>query len=96
MFLRFQIWGCLCQQSSILPDGDSFSTLTKGTSRSISIAKKGSMECKYWLNREDFGIEEAYSYGLGQNDKRAVKKIIFEYFEFIEQEWDRFMGEVRQ
>ena len=54
------------------------------------------MECKYWLNREDFGIEEAYSYGLGQNDKRAVKKIIFEYFEFIEQEWDRFMGEVRQ
>ena len=58
--------------------------------------KKGSMECKYWLNREDFGIEEAYSYGLGQNDKRAVKKIIFEYFEFIEQEWDRFMGEVRQ
>lgn len=48
------------------------------------------MECKYWLNREDFSIEEAYSYGMAQKDAREVKKLIFEYFEVIEQEWDNF------
>jgi len=58
--------------------------------------RKGEMECKYWLIREEFEIEEAYSYGMGQQDKRQVKKIIFEYYEVIEQEWDRFIGEARQ
>ena len=51
------------------------------------------MECKYWLDRENFAIEEAYSYNMGNRDKREVEKIIFEYFEFIETEWDRFQNE---
>lgn len=54
------------------------------------------MECKYWLDRENFAIEEAYSYNMGGKDKREVKKIIFEYFEFIETEWDRFRDEARK
>ena len=57
--------------------------------------RKGGMECKYWLDRESVAIEEAYSYNMGSRDKREVKKIIFEYFEFIENEWDKFRGEVR-
>ena len=52
--------------------------------------QKGGKECKYWLNRKDFDIEEAYSYNLNSTDKRDVKKIIFEYFELIEKEWDKF------
>ncbi len=52
--------------------------------------RKGDMECKYWLDRENFGLQEAYCYNMGGKDKREVKKIIFEYFEFIETEWDRF------
>jgi len=40
--------------------------------------------------REGFGIEEAYSFRMNNKDKRQVKKLIFEYFEFIEDEWDRF------
>ena len=58
--------------------------------------RKGGMECKYWLDRENFAIEEAYNYNMGNKDKREVKKIIFEYFEFIESEWDRFQREVRK
>jgi hypothetical protein len=45
---------------------------------------------------ENFAIEEAYSYNMGSKDKREVKKIIFEYFESIEAEWDRFQGEARK
>jgi hypothetical protein len=34
---------------------------------------------------------------MGSKDKREVKKIIFEYFEFIEGEWDKFFQvEVRK
>lgn len=58
--------------------------------------RKGGMECKYWLDRKNFAIEEAYSYNMGSKDKREVKKIIFEYFEFIETEWDRFQNEARK
>lgn len=52
--------------------------------------KKAEKECKYWLDTENFDIDEAFSYNLNNKDKRTVKKVIFEYFEFIEQEWNRF------
>ena len=58
--------------------------------------RKGSMECKYWLDKENFAVQEAYSYNMNSKDKREVKKILFEYFEFIETEWERFQGEVQQ
>jgi hypothetical protein len=56
---------------------------------------KGEKECKYWLDTENFNIEEAYSYNMNQKDKRQVKKIIFEYFEFIESEWNKFPREAK-
>ena len=52
--------------------------------------QKGEKECKYWLDTEDFNLEPAYSYNMNNKDKRQVKRIIFEYFEFIEDEWNRF------
>lgn len=55
--------------------------------------RKGEMECKYWLDRDNYDIIEAYSYSLNNKDKREVKKIIFEYFEYIENEWDKFQKE---
>ena len=58
--------------------------------------QKGERECKYWLKRNEFDIDEAYSYNLSVSDKREVKKIIFEYFEFIEKEWEKFQKELSQ
>jgi hypothetical protein len=52
--------------------------------------QKAEKECKYWLDRTDFSVEEAFSFNMNKKDKRAVKKIIFEYFELIEKEWDNF------
>lgn len=53
------------------------------------------MECKYWLDSENYGVEEAFSCNMGNKDKREVKRIIFEYFEHIENEWDKFQKEKR-
>ena len=58
--------------------------------------QKAEKECKYWLDIDNFALEEAYSYNMNSKDKRDVKKIIFEYFEFIEQEWNRFQKEMKQ
>ena len=38
-------------------------------------------------------VDEAYSYNMNTADKREVKKIIFEYFDFLEDEWNKFQRE---
>lgn len=52
--------------------------------------RKGDRECKYWLDTSNFDVNEAFSYNMTAKDKREVKKIIFEYFELIENEWEKF------
>ncbi|MBN2001234.1 DUF4160 domain-containing protein [candidate division KSB1 bacterium] len=56
--------------------------------------RKAEKECKYWLDRENFDAQEAYSYNMNDKDRRQVKKIIYEYFELIESEWDNFHREI--
>jgi hypothetical protein len=43
----------------------------------------------------DFDLKEAFSYRMTGTDKREVKRIIFEYFEYIESEWNKFQGRKR-
>jgi len=58
--------------------------------------RKGDQECKYWLDSANFEVEEAYSVNMSPRDKREVKKIIFEYFDFIEGEWNKLQQERKQ
>ena len=57
--------------------------------------RKAEKECKYWLDTQNFDLQESFSYSMNNKDKREVKKIIFEYFEFIEQEWNRLQRKTR-
>ena len=52
--------------------------------------RKAEKECKYWLDPENFDVKEAYTFNMNNKDKRQVKKMIFEYFETIESEWNQF------
>ncbi|MCF8128228.1 MAG: DUF4160 domain-containing protein [Deltaproteobacteria bacterium] len=52
--------------------------------------RKGDMECKYWLDRYYFGVEEAFAYNMTSKDTRQIRKIIYEHFEYIEEQWDEF------
>ena len=51
-------------------------------------ARKAEMECKFWIDAQNYDIEEVYSYGLKLRDKREVKKIIFDHFDYIIQRWN--------
>ena len=58
--------------------------------------RKGNAECKYWLDRENFNLEEAYAFNLSHKDMREIRQIIFQHFEYIEEQWDEFQGRVQQ
>lgn len=62
----------------------------------MSIAAMGAMECKYWLDRVTFDIEEALSYNMSEKDKRQIRKIIYGHFEYIELQWDDFQRRSQQ
>jgi hypothetical protein len=55
--------------------------------------RKADKECKYWLDRKHFDIRQAFCFNMNDKDKRQVKKIIFDYFEFIEEQWAEFLKE---
>ncbi|MFH0921389.1 MAG: DUF4160 domain-containing protein [Fibrobacterota bacterium] len=58
--------------------------------------KKGEKEAKYWIVKEQFSVEEAFSFRMNNRDQRQVKKIIYTYFELIEKEWEAFKKGVRK
>ncbi|MBF0489378.1 MAG: DUF4160 domain-containing protein [Candidatus Omnitrophica bacterium] len=51
-------------------------------------AKKAGMECKFWIKVKYYDIEEAYAFGLKVRDKREIRKIIFDHFDYIVERWD--------
>ncbi len=57
---------------------------------------KGDMDCKFWLDRENFDITEAYSYQLTSKEKRNIRKIILENFEYIEEQWDEWQRKLSE
>jgi len=52
--------------------------------------RKGDAEAKYWLDVQTFEAVEAFGYNLSPADKRTVRSIIFEHFDYIVSEWNRF------
>jgi hypothetical protein len=52
--------------------------------------RKGDKECKYWLDIKNFDIRPAFCFNMNNKDSRQVIKIIFEYFEFIEEQWAEY------
>ena len=52
--------------------------------------QKGDAEAKYWIDVDGFEAIEAYAYNLSPADKRTVRKIILQHFDYIVAEWNTF------
>ena len=52
--------------------------------------RKGDAEAKYWLDIQGFEAMEAHAYNLSPGDKKTVRRIIFEHFDYIVTEWNKF------
>lgn len=55
-------------------------------------AHKADAECKFWLRADLYDATEAWSHGLTARLRREIRKIIYDHFELIVEEWDRFFG----
>ena len=53
-------------------------------------AEKADMECKFWLDLNEFEIREAFSNNMTPAGRREIKKIIYEHFDYIISEWNNF------
>ncbi len=51
-------------------------------------AEKGDMECKFWLLIDEFEIKEERSFNLGSTARKEIKKIIYQHFDLIVEEWN--------
>jgi len=52
-------------------------------------AKKADSECKFWLKEDIYEIEESWSHGLTPQRRREIRKILFENFDLLVEEWNR-------
>ena len=52
--------------------------------------RKGNAEAKYWIDTEGFNVIEAHSYNMRPAEKRIVRRIIFDHFDYIVSEWNMF------
>jgi hypothetical protein len=52
--------------------------------------QKAEAEVEYWIDVAGFAIREAYSYNMSPADERTVRRIIFDHFDYVVSEWNRF------
>ena len=52
--------------------------------------RKTEAEGKYWLDTDEFEVIEAYSYNMSPADRRTVRRIILEHFDYFVSEWNKF------
>jgi len=50
------------------------------------------MECKYWIEVDNYDIQQAYFYSLSPRDNKQIRKIIFEHFDYIVEQWEAFQA----
>lgn len=50
------------------------------------------MECKYWLDLDSFDIREAYGYNMTPRARKEIRKIIFQHFDYIVDQWEEFQA----
>ncbi len=55
-------------------------------------AEKGDIACKFWLREEEHGIEEAYVYNLSSSNRRQLRRIIYEHFNYLLAEYKGVHG----
>jgi hypothetical protein len=55
--------------------------------------RKGGAEAKYWIDTDNFEVFEAHAFGMKPADKRIVRRIILEHFDYIINQWNDFQEE---
>ena len=52
--------------------------------------QKGDAEGKYWLDSDGFEAIEAHAFNMTAADRRNVRRIIFDHFDYLTTAWNEF------
>ena len=52
--------------------------------------RKGDMECKYWRDDENYDIARSIFLWGPPGNKKQIRKIILEQFDYIRAQWKKF------
>ena len=55
--------------------------------------RKGDMECKYWLNRESFDLDEAFEYNMSPRKKDRSEKLFMNILNILSNNGMNFNGD---
>ena len=50
------------------------------------------MDCKFWLFPDRYDVEEVYAYRLTAAERRTLRKIIFEHFDYLVAQYNSVHG----
>jgi hypothetical protein len=53
-------------------------------------AEKGSIECKFWINKELRTIDEDFSYNMSPGERRQIVEIINSHLDIIIMAWEKY------
>jgi len=56
-------------------------------------AEKADMECKFWIDVDNYELSEAFSFNLTSQSRREIKRIIYEHFDYIVGEWNKYFSD---
>ena len=52
--------------------------------------QKGDAEAKFWLDVDRFEVVEAFAYNLKGADRRTIRRIIFQHFDYVVEAWEAY------
>ncbi|MBT3200249.1 MAG: DUF4160 domain-containing protein [Phycisphaerales bacterium] len=55
-------------------------------------ARKDEAECKMWLRVDIYDVEQAWAHKLSPQLQREIRKIVFDHFDLIVEEWNNHFG----
>jgi hypothetical protein len=55
-------------------------------------ARKGDMECKFVILKDQHNIWEDWSYNLNTSGRQEIRKIIFDHFDYIIMRWNEYFN----
>ncbi len=54
--------------------------------------EKGDADAKYWLLADEYDMREEYSHNVSPADRRTIRRIIFEHFDYLVAKYGEIHG----
>ena len=54
--------------------------------------QKAETEAKFWIREDRYDIEESFAFNMSPQDRKEIRKLIFNHFDYIVEKWNEFQN----